>query len=71
MNQADNCLKEQRNEDGDSHRRQYGTPDGENSDLLREKRKEIDEMRNAIKRKMDQSLDRMVRKTNSSFTSAV
>ena len=34
-------------------------------------RKEIDEMRNAIKGKRDQSLDRMVRKTDSSSTSAV
>ncbi|XP_023921461.1 uncharacterized protein LOC112032927 [Quercus suber] len=34
-------------------------------------RKEMDELRNAIKGKMDQGLDRIVRKTDSPFTAAV
>ena len=34
-------------------------------------RKEMDELRNAIKEKTDQSLDRIVRKTDSPFTVAV
>ena len=34
-------------------------------------RKEMDELRNAIKEKTNQSLDRMVRATNSPFTMAV
>ena len=34
-------------------------------------RKEMDELRNAIKEKIDQSLDRMVRRTDSPFTMAV
>ena len=34
-------------------------------------RKEMDELRNAIKGKTDQSLDRMVRATDSPFTTAV
>ena len=34
-------------------------------------RKEMDELRNAIKEKTNQSLDRMVRATNSPFTMAI
>ena len=34
-------------------------------------RKDMDEVRNAIKEKMDRSLDRMVRATDSPFTTAV
>ena len=40
-------------------------------DLLREMRKEMDELRNAIKEKTDWSLDRMVRRTDSPFTTAI
>ena len=42
-----------------------------NSDPLKEMRKEMDELRNAIKEKIDQSLDRMVRRTDSPFTMVV
>ena len=41
------------------------------SDLLKEMRKEMDELRNAIKDKTDRSLDRMVRRTDSHFTVVV
>ena len=62
-------------DEGDSHRRsdRQGpiTLDETNSDLLREMRKEMDEPRNAIKGKTDRSLDRMVRTTDSPFTSVV
>ena len=62
-------------DEGDSHRRsdRQGpiTLDETNSDLLREMRKEMDKLRNVIKGKMDRSLDRMVRTTDSPFTSAV
>ena len=34
-------------------------------------RRDMDELRNAIKEKMDRSLDRMVRATDSLFTTAV
>nr|XP_023911732.1 uncharacterized protein LOC112023350 [Quercus suber] len=71
LNQEDNHLKEQRNEDGDSHQRQSGTPEGANSNLLKEMRKKMDELRNAIKGKMNQSMDRMVKKMDSPFSSAV
>ena len=46
-------------------------PEKTNSDLLREMRKEMDELRNAIREKTDQSLDRIVRETDSPFTVAI
>ena len=42
-----------------------------NLDLLREMRREMDELRSAIREKIDWGLDRMVRRTNSPFTTAV
>ena len=40
-------------------------------DLLKEMKKEMEELRNAIKGKTDQSLERIVRKTDSPFTVVV
>ena len=60
-----------RDDDEDHHRRRTSTLEEANSDFLREMRKEMDELRNAIKGKTDQSLDRIVRKTNSPFTVAI
>ena len=75
LQQEENWSKSNLEDGGDSHRRsdRWGstTPDETNSDLLREMRKEMDEPRNAIKGKTDRSLDRMVRTTDSPFTSAV
>ena len=42
-----------------------------NSDLLQEMRKEMDELRNAIRGQTDRSLDRMVRTTDSPFITVV
>ena len=39
LQQEDNRLETNRDDDGDSHRRQPDTPEGANSDLLREMRK--------------------------------
>ena len=47
------------------------SPDDQNSNLLREMRKEMDELRSAIKEKTEQSMDRLVRATDSPFTTAV
>ena len=59
----------------DSHKRSIHqrpiTPDEQNSDLLREMKKEMDELRNTIKEKTDRNVDRMVRTTDSPFTAAV
>ena len=71
MQQEDNHTEINRDDDGDSHRRRTSTPEEANSGLLREMRKEMEELRNTIKGKMDQSLDRIVRKTDSPFTLAV
>ena len=71
LQQEDNRMEINRNNDGDSHRRRTSTPKEANSDLLKEMRKEMEELRNAIKGKTDQSLDRIVRKTDSPFTLAV
>ena len=51
-------METNRDDDRDSHRRRAGTLKEANSDLLREMRKEMDELRNAIKGKTDQSLDK-------------
>ncbi|XP_030935885.1 uncharacterized protein LOC115960986 [Quercus lobata] len=73
--QEENRSKGNLERERDSHRRStYQRPttlDEQNSDLLREMRKKMDELRNVIKEKMDQSVDRMVRATDSPFTMAV
>ena len=72
LQQGDNRPETNRDDDGDSYRRRTNTSEDANLDLLlREMRKEMDELRNAIKGKTDQSLDRIVRKTDSPFTVAV
>ena len=73
--QEENRSKDNPEGEGDSHRRgtpqRPTTPNEQNSDLLREMRKEIDELRSAIKEKTDRSVDRMVRATDLPFTTAV
>ena len=75
LQQEENRSKANQEDEGDSHRRSDRrgptTPDEYNSDLLREMRKEMDELRNAIKEKTDRSLNRMVTATDSPFTIAV
>ena len=60
-----------RGDDEDSNRRRTSTLEEASSDLLREIRKEMDELRNAIKGKTYQSLERIVQKTDSPFTMVV
>ena len=45
--------------------------DDQNSDLFREMRKEMDELRSAIKEKMERSVDRLIKAIDSPFTTAV
>ena len=71
LQQEDNRIKINRDDDEDRQRRRTSTPEKANSNFLREIRKEMDELRNAIKGKTNQSLDRIVRKTDSPFTVAV
>ena len=73
--QEGNRSKGNLDEEGDSHRRSAHqrptTSNEQNSDLLREVRKKMDELRNTLKEKTDRSVDRMVRATDSPFTTAV
>ena len=65
LQQEDNRSETNWDDDRDSQKRRLGTLEGASSDLLKEMRKEMDELRNAIKEKTDRSLDRMVRKAYS------
>ena len=75
VQQAQQESKGNPDEEGESHKRSAhrrpATPDEHNSDLLREVRREMDELRNALKEKTDRSVDRMVRATDLPFTTAV
>ena len=53
LQQEGNRPETNRDDEGDSHRRRPSTPEGASSDLLMEMRKEMDELRNAIKGKID------------------
>jgi len=48
--------------------RRAGPSDGANNDLLKSMRREMDEIKNAIKEKTDKNLGGMVKRTNSPFT---
>ena len=75
LQQEENRSRVNQEDEGDSCRRSDHrgpvTPDEQNSDLLREMRKEMDELRNAIKEKTDWNLDGMVRATDSPSTTTV
>ena len=71
LQQEQNQTDDNGNDGVDSNGRRTSMPEETNSDLFREMRKEMDELRNAIKEKTDRSLDRIVRKTDSSFTVVV
>ena len=53
--QEQNQIIDNGNDGVDSNGRRISTPEETNSDLLREMRKEMDELRNAIMEKTDQS----------------
>ena len=75
LQHEENRSKGNLEDEGDSHRRsdrrRPTSPDEQNSDLLREMRKEMNELRSAIKEKKNWRLDRLVRATDSPFTTAV
>ncbi|XP_023908348.1 uncharacterized protein LOC112020030 [Quercus suber] len=75
LQQEENRSKNNVEDEGNSHRRsdhqRPTTLAKQNSDLLQEMRKDMDELRNAIREKTDQSVGRMVRATDSPFTAAV
>ena len=57
LQQEQNQMDDNGNNGVDSNGRRASTPEETNIDLLREMRKEINELRNAIREKTDQSLD--------------
>ena len=75
LQHKENRSKGSPEDEGNSQRRSdcQGpvSPDDQNSDLLREMRKEMDELRSAIKEKTERSVDRLVRAIDSPFTTAV
>ena len=75
LQREDNRFETNRNDNGDSQRRndhrRLITLEGANSDLLKEMKREMDKLRSTIREKTDQSLDRMVRRMDSPFTIAV
>ena len=72
LQQEDNHTRTNRNDNKDSHRRNNhrlpNTLEEANSDLLRDMRREMDELRSAIREKTYRNLDGMVRRTDSPFT---
>ena len=75
LQQEENRSKGSSGDEGNSQRRsdrqRLVSPDDQNSDLLREIRKEMDELRSAIKEKTERSVDKLVRATDSPFTTTV
>nr|XP_023887890.1 uncharacterized protein LOC112000018 [Quercus suber] len=71
LQQEDNHTEVNRDEDGDSHRRCPSFSDEPNPSVLKEMRKEMDELRNAIRGKTDLGLDKIVRKSDLPFTATV
>ena len=75
LQQEENRSKGNPEDEGDSQRQgdcqRPVSPDDQNSDLLREMRKEMDELRSAIKEKTERSVDKLVRATDSPFTTAI
>ena len=75
LQQEDNHFGTNWNDDEHSHRRndhrQPKIPKETNSDLFREMRKKMDELRSAIREKTYWNLDGMVRRTDSPFSTKV
>ena len=75
LQQEENQSKGSLEDEGNCQRRgdRHGlvSPNDQNSDLLREIRKEMDELRSAIKEKTKRSVNRLVRATDSPCTTAI
>ena len=75
LQQEESQSKGSPEDKGDSRKRSDQTRplslEDQNLDLLRKMRKEMDELRSAIREKIEQSVDRLVRATDSPFTAAV
>ena len=70
-NQSKGNLEDEEDSQRRSDRQRPISPYEQNSDLLREIRKEMDELRSAIKEKTDWNVNRLVRATDSPFTTTI
>ena len=70
-NKNEDEVQDPENSDGKDGLRRTEWSNGVNDDLLRSMRKEMDELKNAMKEKTTKNLDRMVKMTNSPFTTKV
>ena len=70
-NKNEDEVQDPENSDGRDGLRRTEWSNGVNDDLLRSMRKEMDELKNAMKEKTTKNLDRMVKRTNSPFTTKV
>ncbi|XP_075648686.1 uncharacterized protein LOC142619444 [Castanea sativa] len=75
LQQEENHSGTNRNDDEDNDRindhQRMSTLEETNADLFREMRREMDELRSAVREKMDRNLDGMVRRTDLPFTARV
>ena len=75
LQQEESQPKGSPKDEGDSRKRNDQTRPlclkDQNLDLLREMRKEMDELRSAIREKTERSVDRLVRATDSPFTATI
>ena len=75
LQQEESQSKGSLEDEGDSRKRNDQTRPlslkDQNLDLLREMRKEMDELRSAIREKTERSVDKLVRATDSPFTATV
>ena len=70
-NKNEDEVQDPENSDGRDGLRRTEWSNGVNDDLLRSMRKEMDELKNAMKEKTTKNLDKMVKMTNSPFTTKV
>ena len=70
-NKNEDEVQDPENSDGRDGLRRTEWSNEANDDLLRSMRKEMDELKNAMKEKTTKNLDRMVKRTNSPFTTKV
>ena len=70
-NKNEDEVQDPKNSDGKDGLRRTEWSNGVNDDLLRSMRKEMDELKNVMKEKTTKNLDRMVKMTNSPFTTKI
>ena len=70
-NREDNRNEDEENSNIRDDSRKTDLFDGASNDLLRSMQKEMDELKNVMREKMNKNLDGMVKRTDSPFTTKV